>query len=220
MAGSTKSPAGGPVFLTGLMEWLLPSIPGRPRKSGFVSRGIRGNPEGLNGHIYAPIIPEPQHMGRPCAAVMTKIGGTDMKTPFPNDAAILAIDLAKPKRSFQVCATTSSGEVLYNRKFTRPKLEQFLGKHQPSLVVMEACSTSHHRGRYAMAAGHEVRMIAPSYVKPFASASRTTPPTPRPSPRPFGSPACASSCRRAWIASPPRFSSRRSRDMCNRAPER
>ena len=83
-----------------------------------------------------------------------------MKTPFPNDAAILAIDLAK--RSFQVCATASSGEVLYNRKFTRPKLEQFLGKHQPSLVVMEACSTSHHWGRYAMASGHEVRMIAPS----------------------------------------------------------
>ena len=144
---------------------MLPSLPGRPRKPGFVSRGIRGNPEGLKGHIYAPIIPEPQHMGRPCAAVMTKVGGTDMKTPFPNDAAIPAIDLAK--RSFQVCAATSSGEVLYNRKFTRPKLEQFLGKRQAGLVVMEACSTSHRWGRCAMAAGHEVRMIAPSCVKPF-----------------------------------------------------
>ena len=83
-----------------------------------------------------------------------------MKTRLPNDAGILAIDLAKT--GFQVCATASNGEVLFNRKFSRPKLERFLGEHSPSLVAMEACPTAHHWGRVALAAGHDVRLIAPS----------------------------------------------------------
>ena len=115
--------------------------------------------------MYAPIIPGPQHPAPHLRTSRRKDGGTDMKTRYPNDAGILAIDLAK--HSFQVCATASEGEVLYNRKFTRPKLEKFLEAHSPCLVAMEACSTSHHWGRVALAAGHEVRMIAPIYVKPF-----------------------------------------------------
>ena len=67
-----------------------------------------------------------------------------MKTRFPNVAGILAIDLAKI--GFQVCATALQGEVLYNRKFTRPKLEKLLEAHSPSLVAMEACLTSHTGG--------------------------------------------------------------------------
>ena len=64
-----------------------------------------------------------------------------MKIRFPNYAGIQAINLAKT--GFQICATTSEGEVPSNRKFTRQKLEQFLEGHSPCLVAMEACSTSH-----------------------------------------------------------------------------
>ena len=61
-----------------------------------------------------------------------------MKTRFPNDAGILAIDLAK--HSFQVCAATSNGDVLYNRTFTRPRIENFLKALSSCPVAMEACS--------------------------------------------------------------------------------
>ena len=65
-----------------------------------------------------------------------------MKTRFPNDTGILAVDLEKS--GFQVCATASEGDLPCNRKFTRPKLKKFLEAHSPCPVAMEACSTSHH----------------------------------------------------------------------------
>jgi|TARA_R110002096_G_scaffold434457_1_gene656059 transposase len=81
------------------------------------------------------------------------------------DISILAIDLAK--HSFQVCATTAEGVVIYNRKYTRGKLEQLLTEHPTCLVAMEACATSHHWGRFATELGHDVKLIPPIYVKPF-----------------------------------------------------
>jgi transposase len=35
------------------------------------------------------------------------------------------------------------------------------------VVAMEACGSAHHWGRAIEALGHEVRLIAPIYVKPF-----------------------------------------------------
>lgn len=85
-------------------------------------------------------------------------------------SSILAIDLGK--NSFQVCGTTETGVVLFNRSFTANKLEKFLAGHPSCLVAMEACGTSHLWGRRALACGHEVRMIPPIYVKPFVKRSK------------------------------------------------
>lgn len=79
---------------------------------------------------------------------------------------ILAIDLAK--RSFQVCATVPEGAVLFSRMVSRAKLETVLRERAPCIVAMEACATSHFRGRFAQGLGHEVRLIPPPiYVKAF-----------------------------------------------------
>jgi transposase len=86
------------------------------------------------------------------------------------EVSILAIDLAK--HSFQLCGTTSDGTVVFNRKLSRPKLEQYLAGHPPCLVAMEACGTSHHWGRIAQKAGHDVRLIPPIYVKPFVKRGK------------------------------------------------
>ncbi len=86
------------------------------------------------------------------------------------DISILAIDLAK--HSFQVCATTSEGVIVSNRKYSRGKLSELLAKHPPCLVAMEACATSHHWGREAQSHGHEVKLIPPIYVKPFVKRSK------------------------------------------------
>jgi transposase len=86
------------------------------------------------------------------------------------EASILAIDLAK--HSFQVCGTTTEGNVIFNRKLSRSKLEQYLAGHSPCLVAMEACGTSHYWGRIAQKAGHDVRLIPPIYVKPFVKRGK------------------------------------------------
>lgn len=83
---------------------------------------------------------------------------------------LLAIDLGK--RHFQVCGTGVDGRVLFNRSLSRPKLMELLAGQPRCIVAMEACSTSHHWGRIAEGAGHEVRLIPPIYVKPFVKRQK------------------------------------------------
>jgi transposase len=58
-----------------------------------------------------------------------------------------AIDLAKG--SFQVCAVTADGAVLYNRVLSRMRLAALLAGQPACIVAMEACATSPHWGRVA-----------------------------------------------------------------------
>ncbi len=83
---------------------------------------------------------------------------------------ILAIDLGK--YSFQICATTNEGEIVFNRKCSRRKLSELLAKQPCCVVAMEACATSHNWGRLAKSYGHKVKLIPPIYVKPFVKRSK------------------------------------------------
>ena len=64
-------------------------------RSSIRDKESRGGPAGLKGHMYAPIVPEPQHPAPQLRTPRRKDGGTEMKTRFPNDAGTLAVDLAK-----------------------------------------------------------------------------------------------------------------------------
>lgn len=83
---------------------------------------------------------------------------------------ILAIDLAK--HSFQVCGVDDAGRVVFNRSMTRTRLFRLLADHERCIVAMEACATSHHWGRVALAHGHEARLIPAIYVKPFVKRQK------------------------------------------------
>ncbi|PDT41634.1 IS110 family transposase, partial [Sinorhizobium fredii] len=43
----------------------------------------------------------------------------------------------------------------------------------PCLIGMEACGTAHHWARTLAAMGHEVRLIPPSYVKPYVKRGKS-----------------------------------------------
>ena len=60
---------------------------------------------------------------------------------------MLAIDLAKV--SFQVCAVGPEGTVSHNRGLARTRLATLLAEQPACIVAMEACATSHRRGRRA-----------------------------------------------------------------------
>ena len=42
-----------------------------------------------------------------------------------------------------------------------------MSAYEPCLVAMEACGTSHYWARELSKAGHDVKLIPPTYVKPF-----------------------------------------------------
>ncbi len=83
-----------------------------------------------------------------------------------DNVSIIGLDIAK--RSFQVHGATADGATVLRRKLTRAKVLEFLASQPRCLVVMETCGGAHHWGREIQQLGHEVRLIAPMYVKAFA----------------------------------------------------
>ena len=87
------------------------------------------------------------------------------------NVSIIGIDISKS--SFQVHGATSSGEPVLRKKLSRGKVLEFLASQPPCLVVMETCGGAHHWGREIQQLGHEVRLIAPIYVKAFAKRQKS-----------------------------------------------
>ena len=84
---------------------------------------------------------------------------------------IIGLDLAK--NTIQAHGADGGGAVKFRRnKMARSKLLEFLAGFVPCVVAMEACAGAHHWGRAIMRLRHEVRLIAPSYVKPFVKRQK------------------------------------------------
>jgi transposase len=79
--------------------------------------------------------------------------------------SIIGVDLAK--HVFQVHGACADGSVAFRKKISRAKLLSFLASQPKCVVVMEACAGAHGWAREIQSLGHEVRLIAPVYVKPF-----------------------------------------------------
>jgi transposase len=76
----------------------------------------------------------------------------------------IGLDLAKSV--FQIHCVQADGGVV-RRKLRRAQVLPFFEAQPPSVVGMEACATAHHWAREIAARGHEVRLMAPSYVKAY-----------------------------------------------------
>lgn len=86
-------------------------------------------------------------------------------------SSIVAIDLAKS--SFAVHIANKEGRMLkQHKKVSRARLRVLIGKLPPSRIAMEACGSAHHWARVFRAAGHEISLIAPQFVKPYVKANK------------------------------------------------
>ena len=86
------------------------------------------------------------------------------------DCAIVAIDLAKS--SFQVHGADIEGRQVFSKKLSRESLKELMVNMPLCLVAMESCATAHYWGRLFESYGHEVRLIAPQFVKPFVKSNK------------------------------------------------
>ena len=83
----------------------------------------------------------------------------------------IGLDLAK--NIFQVHGITADGTVAFNRPVRRAQLLKFFEKQPACLVGMEACGSAHHWARELTKLGHDVRLIAPNYVKPYVKRGKS-----------------------------------------------
>ncbi|WP_448329092.1 IS110 family transposase [Sulfitobacter sp. M13] len=83
---------------------------------------------------------------------------------------MIGIDLAK--NVFQVHGALRTGEVRFRKKLTRAQFSVFMAQQEPCLVIFESCGSAHHWAREMEALGHEVKLIAPQYVRPFVKRQK------------------------------------------------
>jgi len=82
----------------------------------------------------------------------------------------VGIDLGKT--TFHLVALGTSGKVLVKKKFSQKQLLAFTANMQTSLIGLEACSGAHFLGRALRQQGHDVRLIAAQFVKPFVKSNK------------------------------------------------
>jgi transposase len=85
--------------------------------------------------------------------------------------SIIGLDIAK--NTFHAHGAGADGSVLLRKALPRSCVLEFLARIAPCAVAMEACSGAHYWGRKIRALGHEVRLLAPRYVKPYVSDRKT-----------------------------------------------
>lgn len=84
--------------------------------------------------------------------------------------SVLGIDIGKSV--FHLFGVDERGQTVYRKKLTRTRLLAFMADLPPCLVGMEACAGSHHLARLFMRYGHEVRLMAPQFVKPYVKSNK------------------------------------------------
>lgn len=84
---------------------------------------------------------------------------------------VIGLDIAK--RIFQLHSVDPETGELQRFKLQRSELLEHFGNLAPSIVAMEACSSSQHWARRFKAMGHEVRLIATKFVRPFVKTNKT-----------------------------------------------
>ena len=83
---------------------------------------------------------------------------------------VIGVDLAK--RVFQLRGATTTGHVMFRKKLTREQFRRFMAKQPPCLVVFEACGNASYWARESAKLGHDAKLIAPRYVRPFVKRQK------------------------------------------------
>jgi transposase len=86
------------------------------------------------------------------------------------EISMIGLDLAK--NVFQVHGVDETGAVVVRRQLRRGQVEKFFAQLPPTMVGLEACGGAHHWARVIGQYGHQVRLMPPSYVKPYVKRNK------------------------------------------------
>ena len=82
---------------------------------------------------------------------------------------ISRIGMDTSKHFFQLHGVNAAEKVVLRKKLRRKEMVVFFEALAPTVIGIEACGASHHWARILRSFGHEVKLIAPQLVKPYAT---------------------------------------------------
>src|SRR6516165_1958601 len=91
-------------------------------------------------------------------------------SPMKHDMHVLGIDIAK--RVFHAVGMDDRGNIVYRKRLSRHDLMPFIATLRPVLIGMEACGGAHYWARRFREHGHEVKLMAPQFVKPYIKSNK------------------------------------------------
>src|SRR5947209_15801038 len=91
-------------------------------------------------------------------------------SPMKPEMSVLGIDIAQ--RVFHVVGMHERGRIVLRKRLSRHDLMPFLAKLPPVRIGMEACGGAHDGARRFREHGHEVKRMAPQFVKPYGKANK------------------------------------------------
>jgi transposase len=87
------------------------------------------------------------------------------------NATTFGLDLAK--RVMQVHWVDGETGEICRRQLKRGQVLEFFARRAPAVIAMEACGSAHYWGRKLKGLGHQVRLIAAQFVRPFVKTNKT-----------------------------------------------
>jgi transposase len=82
----------------------------------------------------------------------------------------VGIDLAK--NVFQVHGVNEHGKTVLRKQLKRDQVATFFTIMPQCLIGIEACGSAHHWARKLRSFGHDVRLMAPQFVKPYVKTNK------------------------------------------------
>lgn len=86
-------------------------------------------------------------------------------------ATTVAVDLAKSV--FQLAVADEQWRVVETQRLTRTQFERWFVNRGVGLVIMEACGSAHHWGRWLNGLGIEVRLLPAQYIRAYVKRNKT-----------------------------------------------
>jgi len=87
-----------------------------------------------------------------------------------DNVSVLGIDLAK--LVFHIVGMNRAGKVVLKKRVYRSGLIDFVANHPPVLIGLEACGGSSYWARKFEQHGHQVKLMAPQFVKPYVKSNK------------------------------------------------
>lgn len=85
---------------------------------------------------------------------------------------ITTVGLDIAKSVFHFYAVSATGRYVKKKQLKRKQVLAYLASLEPCLIAMEACGGAHYWAREISVLGHEVKLIAPQYVKPYVKGNK------------------------------------------------